>query len=562
MTATTHSSKGSIASELTRFSDAMNLRELYISVGNHHEVDHPGCSPGIDQLLSVAHSLRGRPDRDPTSVVLAASGRNNKPHNEYCRDLGIQNIPLPRLLAHLPEFEEALSQSPRLSDLSYETIMRHHADVVHFGRYLASHDIAFDEAFRNTGILKSKMVRLILTPEKMEAAAVVDAAIAQFLLSVQGIKPGLVVLNDWPALLSTQTLSGDGVKPDIISNHCVVPKLSSILDQPAALQDYQLTVFETMARAAEVTVLHTEADADNLVEISDYLGIPLQSRASVFVRNMIPSCFIELDPSEPIEPHPLISQAVKQDKLLAVITERLDPIKMDPCMLNGLLRAINDAEGIPENMARLRRVRIAFIAIASSYTRDEDSGLYPLYSRYTNQVGRMINIVNAAYQRVTGTSEDFILVNRDSEGEICGMERDTLRTQIYPFSQIALQLGQEGLCLSVQESPLVRAFKETPYPVVQLVSRSVGVSEKLSIAGLRNAVIAEDSRNDGEVAGAFMNAVALAMRIGDKSEYLFRQRLIVDLREYFQGLGTSYFGGALELLNDRISERQWLRNER
>lgn len=551
--------------ELTKqgIRDVLNADYLWDDVCLWHLSHNPpkeeATRPGSSVLFRAMSSLS--PAEIP--VVAASLAEHEDPSSKslkFMKERGGTVKTLNQILGELPVFQAAKQADPMLKDMPVEEIMRRHGEWVHLHLYLNSHDIALRQSLKTIGIVSDdegleNYIADLLDDETLHVASFVNAAVGSWLLRNKKAND-LVDRDDWPPANVVRSLSGFEVRADISNNHGPVTPLERILKMHHKLQQYQLELFGNMIRFNDVVVLHTKQDAHNLATIADYLKIPPKGRALIHVRNLMPPSFVEFKASDP-DPETaasFIREAVKKGRIIAGVVERLDLIKMDPLVLDHFEELIKQLSQTDNSREMLKNFRIAWISRPANFPQNWK--MFEIYGPYNEFVDKRIKEINALFRRVMGEiggpqDEDFILTSRHSSGQLAGYPHEQIKDEFYPFVNTMFQLGQEGLCQTVQEGMLTTAFGLTrPRPATVVISRLAGFSEKAEDNGLDNVKIVEDPTDTAQVVKAFVDAYNQAVMIRDNPDSTEIETLLTRMEKYYDSCGDSFYVEVLAKLKE------------
>ncbi|QQS43452.1 hypothetical protein IPM65_04850 [Candidatus Roizmanbacteria bacterium] len=512
-----------------------------------HSAPKEGATrPGIDPLFA-AFAKASALDMPNVAVSMADHSDPSAQAEEYTAERQAMNITLNRVLERTPGFTQSKEAHPLLAGMTTEELMKRHGDTVHIMAYLNSHDEATRSSLRHMGITDpDEFLAAQVDETDLEAAAFVDAAVGSWLIN--NIKPqDLLVRDDWPPANVHRDLKGNMVLADIGDNHGIVPSLKAIQGMHPKLQEYQFRLFGNMLTGNSVLGLHTDRDIRNILEIADHLYIPEDRRAVMYKRYLMPPSFIEFRPTEELgkTPAPFLEKAVHDGKVIAQVVERLDPIKDDYTALSHFEAMIRELAGHEQGREVLENLRIGWIGRPARFPEGWKSK--SIYDAYTGGISARLDRVNALFREVMQTEDDFILVHRDAAGNLSGYQHDKLKTEVYPFSDITFQVGQEGLCQTIQEGVLTKTFGMGT-PGLTVVSDRVGFAEKATEQGLENThVISDMNRPDGFI-NAFVNAYqqALVLRNGNAN---LRDAMTAQLKGYYDTLcKDTFYGTAIDTL--------------
>lgn len=512
-----------------------------------HSAPKEGATrPGIDPLFA-AFAQTSSLDMPNIAVSMADHTDPSAQAEQYTAERQAMNITLNRILEKTPGFQKAKEAHPLLAGMSTEELMQRHGDTVHIMAYLNSHDEATRSSLRHMGIADpDEFLTSQVDEVDLEAASFVDAAVGSWL--IKNTSHGdLLVRDDWPPANVSRDLNGHSVVADIGDNHGIVPTLDAITKMHPTLQQYQLRLFGNMVTNNMVLGLHTDRDIRHLLEIADYLYIPEDKRAVMYKRYLMPPSFIEFKPTEELgkTPAPFLEKAVHDGKVIAQVVERLDPIKDDYTALSHFETMICELAGQEQGREVLENLRIGWIGRPARFPDGWKSK--EIYDAYTGGISARLDKVNALYREVMQTEDDFILVHRDEQGNLSGYQHDKLKTEVYPFSDITFQVGQEGLCQTIQEGVLTKTFG-MGIPGVTVVSDRVGFAEKAAEQGLENTHVITDMKRPEGFIQAFVAAYrqAMMLRNGDSD---IRDEMTAQLKEYYDTLcKDTFYGTAIDTL--------------
>lgn len=512
-----------------------------------HSAPKEGATrPGIDPLFA-AFAATSSYETPNVAVSMADHEDPSGKAEAYTAKRQASNITLNRILEQAPGFIRAKQLNPFLASMPVDEMMQRHGDTVHIMAYLNSHDEATRSSLRAMGITDpDEFLASQVDDTDLEAAAFVDAAVGSWLIS--NTKPqDLLIRDDWPPANVRKGLNGQQIKADIGDNHGIVPSLNSILSMHPKLQDYQFRLFGNMMTGNSVLGLHTDRDINNIQEIADHLYIPEDMRAVMYKRYLMPPSFTEFQPAEELgkTPAPFLEKAVHEGKVIAQLVERLDPIKDDYTALSHFEAMIHKLAGQEQGREVLENLRIGWIGRPARFPDGWKSK--EIYDAYTGGISARLDRVNALYREAMQTDDDFILVHRDEQGNLSGYPHDKLKTEVYPFSDITFQVGQEGLCQTIQEGVLTKTFGMGT-PGVTVVSDRVGFAEKAVEQGLENThVITDMKRPDGFI-DAFVAAYQQASMLRGGAGKM-RDQLTAQLKEYYDTLcKDTFYGTAIDTL--------------
>ena len=468
----------------------------------------------------------------------------------YSEARHVTNITLNRVLEQKPGFRKALENNPELRGMDMEELMRRHGDTVHIMAYLNSHNEATRSSIKRMGIPDpDEHLAGLIDSKDLAAAAFVDAAVASWMLK-NTTPDDLIMRDDWPPANVTQDFAKNKMKAHIGDNHGVVPSVEAILNMHPTLQEYQIQLFANMLTGNHVIGLHTQQDIENLMAIGDYLCIPSEQRAVTYKRYLMPPSFTEFkaEQMDGSKPAPFLEKAVGEGKIIAQVVERLDPIKDDLTAASHFGEMVKQLAGSDEGKEMLRNLRIGWVGRPARFPEGWDSKT--LYDDYSAQVEQALLEVNELYKQTMETEDDFVLIHRDEQGKMSGYPHDQLKTEVYPYSDITFQVGQEGLCQTIQEGVLTRTFGlEVPQPAATVVSKRVGFAEKAQENGLSNTHVVEDMNGPEDFIAAFTAAYKQAVAIRQNPGADEVAQIKQQLRTYYDTLcKDSFYETALETL--------------
>ncbi len=537
-----------------------SLKELYTNRGmdagmplpvrlfhlSHSAPKEGATRPGIDPLFA-AFAATSSIETPNMAVSMADHEDPSQKAEDYTAERDAVNITLNRVLEQIPGFQKEKNMNPVLAAMTVEEMMQRHGDTVHIMAYLNSHDEATRSSLRHMGIADPDAFLVSQVEEAdIEAAAFVDAAVGSWLMN--NTNPNdLLIRDDWPPANVNKDLQGRSLKADIGDNHGIVPSLKAIQGMHPKLQEYQYRLFGNMLTGNAVLGLHTDRDIQNILEIADHLFIPEDQRAVMYKRYLMPPSFIEFTPTEELgkTPAPFLEKAVHEGKIIAQVVERLDPIKDDLTALSHFESMICELAGQERGREILENLRIGWIGRPARFPDGWKSK--DIYDAYTGHVDQALGRVNRLYREVMQTDDDFILVHRDEQGNLSGYPHDKLKTEVYPFSDITFQVGQEGLCQTIQEGVLTKTFG-MGIPGVTVVSDRVGFAEKAIEQGLENTHVISDMKRPDDFINAFVNAYrqAMTLRNGDAD---MRDEMTAQLKGYYDTLcKDTFYGMAIDTL--------------
>lgn len=538
---------------------AQELRDLGMADGGqyiHLSHAHPkegATRPGTTPLMYALRDVGGQ-------FVVASVADHDAPSekaSQYMQERGVREAAgLRRILEDSPGFTAAKQRDPELRDVPLDQLMRMHGDTVHALSYLNSHDVALRTSLRQLGETDPDAYIAGLVDDKMmHAAAFVDAAIGSWVMQQANFtkRQGRSVIidrDDWPP-------ANVPVHADIGNNHGVVPSLDNILKMHPRLRNHQLKLFGNMVLLNNVLALHTRQDEENLNDIATHLAIPAVQRALVYTRYLMPPTYVRFERSEQSEQDekvaPFIRDAVAQRKIIAGVLERLDFIKMDLPVLDSFDALLTHLAQAEDGQEMLDNFRIAMVGRPANFPADWK--MHDLYSRYNGAVEQRIQQINQRFREITQKDEDFILVHRDAAGKMTGYPHEAAKEEVYPHMNIQFQLGQEGLCQTIQEGMITTAFgKAVPRPAVGVVSSMVGFAEKAQEHGMPHVLTVDDPLDPEQTIRAFRAAYVLAKQIREEPGSALVDAIIASMRTYYDGkCKDSFYAGLLATL---IEKRQ------
>lgn len=521
---------------------------------------YPAVIAGADSLMFAVSNLSGRPLANET-ISLGTRVIPEKDKN-YMRErrgaaIGLQDV----LDSISPRIEEAAQTDPLLRGMKTDELLASRYDAVRVLTNYAAHADAFADSLRDIGIADSDAyISRTVTERDIHAAALVDAAIGSWLLrhvEDTGLPRESIIMTREGSHAHgiTRTLEEKDVVADIAVNQIVVPSLNRILAMDPLARDYMLNLFKNVSRFNHVYVVHTHKDADNLNDIANYKDdeharIPLEERAVVTVRNLVPPQYLEVAPSEfeTEQAAPFMREAVAEGKIILGIIGRLDPIKRDLTVLKRINELVSQLSGSAEGREILQNLRIAVVAKPKVFDGNYKVG--KMMTQYHDKYEELVSTVNDNYKEVMGAEDDFIIVNRDSSGELAGMSVTDLKDQVFPYLNICLQMGQEGLNVVIQEAAIQTTFGlEVPRPVVGILAHDTGFSEKVKEHDLCNFLIVDDPQSSDEVTSVLIEAYQRAMAIKENPGSSTIAEISGRLRGYYEeACADSYFGEPLAIL--------------
>ncbi|MBP9690516.1 hypothetical protein KBD81_00390 [Candidatus Woesebacteria bacterium] len=520
--------------------------------------------PGHD--ASSAESTR--PGTTPLARALSATSVAHLPYNQICmlehgpitqkakdylsaRDAAA--VTLEEILQSQPAFKIACLADPVLSSWSPQQLMRAHGDTTVWLSYINSHTTALPTSLRAMGISDPyEYIQSIVSTDELRAASFVDAAVASWVLSKKReLGPSSVIdYDDWYAQNARITLDGEHVRADMANNHGIVPSLDSILAMPRDLQEYYFRLFGNMAAYSDLVVLHTRRDERHLMDIVDHIGLDKSVIPAVHIRNLMPPSFVDFKPAalDKDKAPGFMKEAVQKGKTIALILERLDPIKMDPTLMDNFEFLIRDLAQTESGRNILNDLRVAMVARPSDYG---DWKVNQLYKDYENFVDLRIHQVNSLFHEVMETDDDFILAHRDENGRLTGYPHERVKTEVYPYANIHFQMGEEGLCQTVQEAMLATAYGlDVPRPAVGIVSSGIGFAEKAADHKFTNIKIVDDPTDSQAFVQALCDGYAMAQRIKNEPESDEVHQVLNTMEKYYTSCSDSFYGEALRALNE------------
>lgn len=277
--------------------------------------------------------------------------------------------------------------------------------------------------------------------------------------------------------------------------------------------------------------------------------------------NLMPPSFVDIEPivARPEDAADFLKEAVAKGRIIAGTAQRLDPIKMDPIVFDGFEYLIKELSRSAPGLDILKNFRISFITETGSFAPDQR--IKVLFDRYTDHAYQRIDEINALFRQVMQGNdgpigEDFLLTHRDAQGQLTGYIHERLVEEVYPYYNIAFQLGQEGLCQSVIEPLLVGSFGLTiPRPPALVISRGLGFSEKAEDFQLPNVHIVENPSDGGEFTQAFVAAYNMAVGTRDNPGSPFIEDIRRATAAYGDIAGDSFYAAALETLYEAKQRR-------
>lgn len=535
-----------------------NLRELYGPDVTKMDIMHishnppkegatrPGTNPlffGISEITGINPSLK--------AISIAEHGSPSEQAINYTEDRGGKNITLPDILAAVPEFITMAAHDPMLADLSMNDMMRMHGETVHLLSYLNSHDTALRTTMQSLNLVDKDVeatIATMLDDQTRHAAAFVDATVATW-ISRNRSDVTFVDRDDWPPVNVVVDLNGNPVRADVGNNHGLVPQLKNILKMHPIVQEHALQTYRNMIIYNDALALHTQKDAQFLQEIADHLGISEDQRAEVFVRDLVPPSFVDFSklPEGREKPAPFLEEAVKKGRMIAGVVERLDPIKMDHTVLDNLEYMLKDLRGTPEGEEIITNLRIAMVARPANFP--DDWKMKQIYGTYNNSFIHRVDDINRLFKKISGMDEDFILLHKDSNGNPTGYPHNSLRAEVFPYYDIAFQLGQEGLCQTIQEAGLTRAFRsDDSLPAITIVSELTGFAEKAQQWGMDHVLPVKDPTNPDETSAKFVQGYRMAKALRENPGHSEIQQIKDRMIAYYDHCGDSFYPGLLDAL--------------
>lgn len=526
------------------------FRYLYLS---HHLPVNKLSQPGVDPLMFAVR----RVSTHPRPFLVAALSEPADPTPEaiqFMEERGGEVCTLPSILRAAPGLTAAILRDPLTRDMSLLEIMHAYSDTVRLLSNFNSTDVALRISLRAIGISDAEeYIAGFLGEKTLRAAVYAERAIASWIAAQR--KPyDLIERGDWPAMNIVRDFSGRDMHADLATNQCLIPKLIRVCKMHPRVREYEFGLYRTIITRNRVVILHTNADASNLQEIADFLRIPENNRASVYIRNLLPPNYtaIRVLPSPAHAAPQFLRRAVETGKLIVGIVERMGPPKMDPLLFNHLAYLVTVLSRSADTRRLLQTIRIAFIAGERQFP--EGMRMKKLYHSYVLYVKEQIETINRTFRSVTGTDEDFILTTpEDDHGSWTYHSNEQLRHDFYPFVHMMLQLSQEGLCMSVQEGAMVTAFgAPIPRPAVILISALAGFAEKARLYNLPNVRVIQNPLNPEEFVRSFIEAHHMASYIRSHPDSLLIRSIVGQMRRYYDRCADSYYPGALTALAQKM----------
>lgn len=351
-----------------------------------------------------------------------------------------------------------------------------------------------------------------------------------------------------------QNHDGTPIQADMWNIHTPVPTTTDIAKLPPRFRRAQETLFESRLKNTDLIVVQTKRDAGRLEGIADSLNIPKNQRADTHVRNLMPPSFVDIQPKEANldSAADFIRDAVHKGRIIAGAAQRLDPIKMDPIVLDGFEGLIRELSQSDRGHEILKNLRIAFLTETGAFANDQKVKV--LFDPYADHVHARIDEINALFRQIMSEiggplDDDFILTHRGPDGKLTGYTHEQLIYDVYPFYNIAFQLGEEGLCQSVIEAQLVGTFGLTvPRPPTLVISRGLGYAEKAEDLGMPNVHIVEEPWNTREFTARFVDAYDMALTIRNNPASPLVEKIRQTTAAYGDLDGDSFYARALEAL--------------
>lgn len=520
---------------------------------------YPAVIAGADPLMSAMSNFSDEPVANET-VSLSARKVPDK-DADYMRERRGVAVSLSEVLTEMPQFAEAAQADPLLQGMSVQEMVDRRFDTI---RVLASYNVspdAFQDCLRDIGVDDPDgYMSDLITERDVRASAFVDAALGSWVLrhvEDTGLPRESIIMTreGWHAHGITKSLEGEDVTADIAINQTPVPSLERILQMPPLARDYMLNLFKNISRYNKVFVVHTHRSADNLRDIADYeegesQRVPLKERAVVTVRNLMPPEYLDVTPQErrPEDAAPFMKEAVMDGKIILGIVGRLDPIKRDLTVLKRLNDFVSHVATVPNGQDILDKLRVAIVA--KPKVLEGNFKVAEILGRYHDTFEALVEQVNSNFKEVTGTGDNFILVNRNDSDQLSAMAVGDLKDQVFPYVNACLQMGEEGLNVVVQEAEIQTTFGLTePRPAVGVIARDTGFSEKVEENGLENFLIINDPHDSHEVTTALLKAYEIASNIKENPGSERIRRITDQLKYYYEEVcADSFFEEPLRVL--------------
>lgn len=433
--------------------------------------------------------------------------------------------------------------------------------------YLALHSKALGESLKNVGFENPiRYLDELITSELLRRTHIIDKRVGNWVAEKQlgslasGYFP-IVDFDDSVATMVTRTRDGRVVRADMWNNHNPIPSVEDFDGLPPKMRAEMRQLFKGRIENSALIGVHTRRDADKLTNIASHLRIPIRQRADIFVRHLIPPHFAEIDPQEVQveDAADFMKKAIARGRIIAGAVQRVDFIKMDPTVLNGFEAMIDNLVQTETGKEILKNFRVALVAEGGAV--DVRNTTKELFQRYADHVHERIAQINTKFkdimQSIEGaTDEDFIMANRDENGRLTGILHQELGKKAYPFYDISFQLGEEGLCQTVQEANIIRLFGiKDPKPPVLVISRSIGFSEKTEDFGFPNVKIVEDQTSGTEFTDKFVEAYYMAKSIREYPDSGLLEESQKAMAAFGDAAGKSFYADALNALYDAKQRR-------
>jgi len=520
---------------------------------------YPGNFAGAQPLHSAMMTISDNPV--VTQSIALGTGKISQEDILYLRQRKGRALGLTEIVAQTPEFLDPQHFDPLLRGMSPGELLDARFNTI---RVLASYNIhtnAFHNSITQLGIPDpDQYLRELVTERDVHAAAFVDSALGSWLqrhVKDTGLPREHILMTREGSHAHgiTKTLDGEEVVADIAINQALVPSLESIRAIGQLGREYLLRYFKNMSRFNRVVVVHTNQHAANLQAITEHEDdavekVPIAERAIVAVRNLVPEQYLDIEPKEytPDQAAPFIRKAVEQGKVIVGVVERLDPIKRGVTQMNHFTDLVTTLSKTSDGLQILQNLRIAIVAKPKVFEKKGKAAEF--MNRYQNTYEALLHEVNRQFREVTGLDDDFIVINRDDTKRVAGMQPSELKDTVFPFFNICMQIGQEGLNNVTQEAAIQTAFGlQVPRPVVGILSQDTGFSEKVTDYKIKNMMILTNPYDPQEVTNALIHAYYQAVFIRNNPQSVLVQETVDSFRSYYENhCADSFYAQPLEAL--------------
>jgi hypothetical protein len=301
-------------------------------------------------------------------------------------------------------------------------------------------------------------------------------------------------------------------------------------------------VMAAQLEAPRVAIVPTKRDAEKLMAWNESrIGLPRMPR--IVVRDSPPELPVTC-PAMNKEPHPLIADWAAKDLVIGVAAQRIDPIKMDLAMLDGLKMLLRFAP--EEERQHLAKCRLAIFGALQSIPEAWGT-LRPVYAKYWEHFRTALDEVNRIF-REQCAPDDFIRLHQNEHGAPCHVTHEMLTATIFPRADLAFQVGEEGHCRSLLEFAVVRLLgePERSKSCTIVISRRIGLIEKFEGMGFRNLSVVEKPQSPISMAAAFRDGFLRSALARERKWTSEADR--ASLAAYCSSLAPSYYSSVLREL--------------